>query len=156
MKTKRSTLGGWSPWSVNRPTSSCNGSSHILALIFSGLFDHSKNRTNIQAKTMLKAECALLGKHRQGDLCALKGILVYMISSRSPRAAQTVLNKKEGGRERESEREEENILPFYLWVYMYLHVYGTRKIKQYTFFYCIHSDINFSLHKKAITIWQPW
>lgn len=97
MKTKRSTLGGWSPWSVNRPTSSCNGSSHILALIFSGLFDHSKNRTNIQAKTMLKAECALLGKHRQGDLCALKGILVYMISSRSPRAAQTVLNKKEGG-----------------------------------------------------------
>lgn len=53
---------------------------------------------------MLKAECALLGKHRQGDLCALKGILVYMISSRSPRAAQTVLNKKEGGRERERER----------------------------------------------------
>lgn len=73
---------------------------------------------------MLKAECALLGKHRQGDLCALKGILVYMISSRSPRAAQTVLNKKEGGRESERARERRKIFCLFIFgctcIYMYM------------------------------------
>lgn len=57
MKTKTRTLEGRSPWSVKRITSSCNGPGHILALFFSRLFAHSKNRTKTQAKTMLKVEC---------------------------------------------------------------------------------------------------